>query len=372
MYKYFTYKSSRLFRKECTSVLPFYKYKNYNPRILYIFQVCVCLFIYFLVHLLTADTCGHPGSISNGHFTGTNFSPGGTVTYSCNNGFAIVNGNEKRICQKSGLWSGIRPTCGGKICSVPDNIENGYIIGDNFLFESSITYACNQNFNLTNGTDTRICKSDGTWSGSPPLCMQTNTCISNPCKNQGTCIDGLGMYKCICTYGWSGVHCQNDILAPTVLGCQNDVIEYSLKPLHQVNWTQPVFKDPRGGYIEVTANYDHESQVFPYGTFPVYYEAVKPSTGLKSTCKFEITVQPFPCSELNIPANGARVCTNWANRFGKFCRVYCQAGFSTIDTNFNSFFVCGASGHWKPAAFLRNCSETSVISTTTEEQKVNK
>ena len=35
-----------------------------------------------------------------------------------------------------------------------------------------------------------------------------NTCASNPCQNQGTCVDGLNMYTCQCGDGWSGLNCE--------------------------------------------------------------------------------------------------------------------------------------------------------------------
>ncbi|XP_066263213.1 uncharacterized protein [Branchiostoma lanceolatum] len=33
-------------------------------------------------------------------------------------------------------------------------------------------------------------------------------CNSNPCQNNGTCIDGVEQYKCQCAHGWVGVHCK--------------------------------------------------------------------------------------------------------------------------------------------------------------------
>lgn len=35
-----------------------------------------------------------------------------------------------------------------------------------------------------------------------------NDCESNPCKNGGTCIDGVNSYKCICSGGWEGAYCE--------------------------------------------------------------------------------------------------------------------------------------------------------------------
>jgi len=39
-----------------------------------------------------------------------------------------------------------------------------------------------------------------------------NDCESNPCKNGGTCIDGINSYKCICSDGWEGTYCETSKL----------------------------------------------------------------------------------------------------------------------------------------------------------------
>ena len=42
---------------------------------------------------------------------------------------------------------------------------------------------------------------------SPPS-PDINDCESNPCRNGGTCIDGVNSYACICSGGWEGAHCE--------------------------------------------------------------------------------------------------------------------------------------------------------------------
>lgn len=37
-----------------------------------------------------------------------------------------------------------------------------------------------------------------------------NECASQPCKNNGTCIDLINEYKCYCTNGYIGTNCTND------------------------------------------------------------------------------------------------------------------------------------------------------------------
>ena len=40
---------------------------------------------------------------------------------------------------------------------------------------------------------------------------ETDECNSNPCQNDGTCIDLLASYRCDCVPGYTGVHCERGI-----------------------------------------------------------------------------------------------------------------------------------------------------------------
>ena len=47
------------------------------------------------------------------------------------------------------------------------------------------------------------------------LCFSDiNECSSNPCRNGGTCRDGVNSYTCNCVAGYKGVHCQTSKSAP--------------------------------------------------------------------------------------------------------------------------------------------------------------
>ncbi|CAH2255487.1 jagged-1 [Pelobates cultripes] len=48
-----------------------------------------------------------------------------------------------------------------------------------------------------------------------------NDCESNPCKNSGTCIDGVNSYKCICSDGWEGTYCETNINNCSKNSCHN-------------------------------------------------------------------------------------------------------------------------------------------------------
>jgi len=100
---------------------------------------------------------------------------GDVITYSCEAGYEI-NGTNTRTCQTNGTWSGSVPTCEIITCPTlsatdPLNVSVTAVnIGD------IATYSCATGFEI-NGTDTRTCQADGTWSGSAPKC-EIITCLT--------------------------------------------------------------------------------------------------------------------------------------------------------------------------------------------------
>ena len=42
-------------------------------------------------------------------------------------------------------------------------------------------------------------------------CVDKNECLSNPCQNSGTCVDGANSYNCSCAPGFTGHDCESGI-----------------------------------------------------------------------------------------------------------------------------------------------------------------
>lgn len=81
--------------------------------------------------------CGDPPAIKNGYASGSNYSFGAIVAYSCHTGY-YIKGQKKRTCEATGTWSGTLPTCHPVSCGEPPKLANGFA---EVLLKPSMFYA---------------------------------------------------------------------------------------------------------------------------------------------------------------------------------------------------------------------------------------
>ncbi len=48
-----------------------------------------------------------------------------------------------------------------------------------------------------------------------------NECLSNPCLNGATCLEGVNTYDCLCPAGFHGSHCESEIDECSYGYCKN-------------------------------------------------------------------------------------------------------------------------------------------------------
>ncbi|XP_070175573.1 delta-like protein D [Littorina saxatilis] len=51
--------------------------------------------------------------------------------------------------------------------------------------------------------------------------VDINECASSPCQNEGSCVDQVNAYTCICQDGYTGTHCETDVDECACDPCQN-------------------------------------------------------------------------------------------------------------------------------------------------------
>jgi len=92
------------------------------------------------------------------------------VMYSCAIGFDLI-GPENRTCLASGKWSYNEPYCQLVDCgeNVTAPVNGNVIFGNETTFGSEAFVNCIEGYQL-NGSQTRICTSDGTWGAHSPTC----------------------------------------------------------------------------------------------------------------------------------------------------------------------------------------------------------
>ncbi|KAM9805518.1 CUB and sushi domain-containing protein 3-like isoform 5-T5 [Syngnathus typhle] len=124
-------------------------------------------------------TCARPPSIPHSVLEGSVWEWGTSVSYSCVSGYelsfpAVVT------CAGNGTWSGDLPQCLPKFCGDPGTPAKGRREGPSFIFKSEVTFNCVAPYVLV-GSTRRMCREDGTWSGSQPRCIEpTRTTCENP------------------------------------------------------------------------------------------------------------------------------------------------------------------------------------------------
>ncbi len=117
--------------------------------------------------------CGDPGDISMGSrsVTNENFTFGSLVSYTCIEGYEIINDANTISCEADGSWSGIVPTCSIISCGEPIAPSNGNYTSSTFTFESIVNYTCNFDYVLI-GSSQAVCTNNKTWSVETPECRR--------------------------------------------------------------------------------------------------------------------------------------------------------------------------------------------------------
>ncbi|XP_078449693.1 CUB and sushi domain-containing protein 3 isoform X2 [Lampetra fluviatilis] len=148
-------------------------------------------------------TCRQPPRVLNGRLLGSDFSWGASVSYSCSSGYEL-SFPATLTCEGNGTWRGDVPQCLPVFCGDPGTPAEGKREGKRFIFEADVSFSCNPPLVLV-GSSLRACRADRTWSGTQPRCIDPSqtTCL-NPGTpqfgeqniTQGYQVDSTVSFRC--------------------------------------------------------------------------------------------------------------------------------------------------------------------------------
>ncbi|XP_053397800.1 neurogenic locus notch homolog protein 1-like isoform X1 [Mercenaria mercenaria] len=116
------------------------------------------------------EGCPDPQPPEHGQVqTSNGLASGDTITYTCDDGYALVGAAERK-CNSDSQWSGNEPTCNIQ-CPVLLDIGHGWVDLALGRWEGSkAVYVCENNYAVV-GASTRTCQSSGLWDGVEPECV---------------------------------------------------------------------------------------------------------------------------------------------------------------------------------------------------------
>ncbi|XP_077981970.1 sushi, von Willebrand factor type A, EGF and pentraxin domain-containing protein 1-like [Glandiceps talaboti] len=121
-------------------------------------------------------SCGLPYEVANGDFTGEMFTFGSIVTYTCHIGYNL-KGSQRVECLANAVWTP-EPTCTPVLCGQLEEVQHAIATFTGHTYSHVVNYACHIGYTLI-GDEQRICQAEGKWSGESPVC-EIVTCGSVP------------------------------------------------------------------------------------------------------------------------------------------------------------------------------------------------
>ncbi|XP_026090411.1 complement factor B-like [Carassius auratus] len=122
-------------------------------------------------------TCPNPRVFENGEVIPykDKYYVNDTTTYSCHSDYTF-RGTAERVCKPNGKWSGSTPICGrdSDHCPDPGVPPGSSRTGNMFNIDDKVTYRCQSPLTLI-GSKVRVCLDGGQWSGTEPQCYADYT-----------------------------------------------------------------------------------------------------------------------------------------------------------------------------------------------------
>ncbi|XP_077979369.1 CUB and sushi domain-containing protein 1-like isoform X2 [Glandiceps talaboti] len=273
--------------------------------------------------------------------------PGSTCTYVCSVGYFIDSGSETRRCRADGHWSGSEVRCEARRCSPLTAPTNGYLSCSGSKPGSNCHYRCDHGYHISYGSTTRVCSSEGEWSGTPAICEKrvVNCSPLSPPSNGHVSCQGDNQ---------PGSWCQYDCMRGyKLVGARSRVCG------NEGQWTgsNPTCESQSCGRLHSPANgrisCDGNSQGsrcqyvcntgYRIGSGSEYRTCQAAGYGSSSSWSgTEAVCQAITCPVLNSPPHGYVKCNG--NQYGSQCQYECSSGYTLARGTETR--TCEANGQW--------------------------
>eukprot|EP00057_Strongylocentrotus_purpuratus_P029423 XP_011683897.1 PREDICTED: protein crumbs-like isoform X8 [Strongylocentrotus purpuratus] len=165
-------------------------------------------------------------------------------------------------------------------------------------------FKCDAGYTITHNKSI-ICKI-GMFTPDIPSCNETDECASNPCVNNGTCVDLLNDYNCTCVPGYEDRNCQNVTVSSTGTPASNTPTASVSSPSSTPSSTEPVTVPSTGTPASNTPTGLMSSpSSTPSSTEPVTVPSTgTPASNTPTGLMSSPSSTPSPTKSVTVPSTG--------------------------------------------------------------------
>ncbi|XP_076046526.1 sushi, von Willebrand factor type A, EGF and pentraxin domain-containing protein 1-like [Oratosquilla oratoria] len=125
-----------------------------------------------VIECLPVD-CGDPGTLPNGKIIGSTYTYGNSISFECDEGFELIGGPSTE-CLADGSWSNYATSCSKITCKAPELLLFGKMKAQTEnIYGSKVQYECDKGY-IFSGSEVRECDVNGEWTGVMPECKPTS------------------------------------------------------------------------------------------------------------------------------------------------------------------------------------------------------
>ncbi|XP_065896437.1 sushi, von Willebrand factor type A, EGF and pentraxin domain-containing protein 1-like [Dysidea avara] len=276
--------------------------------------------------------------------------------YTCVDGFEIM-GSSSRTCLSTGMWSNDEPLCTRVSCPTLNHPANGTIScssGSNqdAVYEVTCNFTCDTGYQLTSGSHSRTCLSDGRWNGTEATCGRV-PCVRLPQPANGaiSCSlgdDGVASFEDTCTFTCNSGY---EVRGSSMRTCQSDE-SWSGMTTTCARVSCPDLGQPDNGMIDCTFGDDGVASYQDTCGFSCA-DGYRLRGSTSRNCQSDrtwsggiATCHRVPCDELPQPEHGSVMCDygdDGTTSYQDICRYTCVDGFEIMGS---SSRTCLSTGMW--------------------------